>query len=112
MLVISIPDTEVYERGEEGFYTNTEVLSKEKKKKTIIKNVSTRRNLNVDPWANHECRLFLFLKNNPIWGVGGGEISIVPFPREQHWQGVTRLDKTWRRLTESHFWIIGPQHFL
>lgn len=85
---------------------------KKKKKKTIIKNVSTRRNLNVDPWANHECRLFLFLKNNPIWGVGGGEISIVPFPREQHWQGVTRLDKTWRRLTESHFWIIGPQHFL
>lgn len=70
MLVISIPDTEVYERGEEGFYTNTEVLSKEKKKKTIIKNVSTRRNLNVDPWANHECRLFLFLKNNPIWGGG------------------------------------------
>lgn len=87
----------------------------------IIKNVSTRRNLNVDPWANHQrslffLLLFFFSLNNPIWRGevegGGGEISIVPFPREQHWQGVTRLDKTWRCLTASHSGIIGPQHFL
>lgn len=77
MSVISIPDTEVYEKGAEGFYTNTEGLSQEKK--TIIKNVSTRRNLNLNPWANHEFSLSLslflslspFFSNNPIWGVEG-----------------------------------------
>lgn len=40
------------------------------------------------------------------------KILTVPFPREQHWQGVRRLDKTWRLLMVSHFWIIGPWHFL